>query len=260
MGKELLIVIPAYNEEENIGNLLESLESYGTREFADILVVNDASADETGRIALAHGVQVVNLVFHMGYGNALKTGYRYALRNRYSYVIQMDADGQHDASNVRPIYERLRTGDDGKEPERKRVYVVIASRFMEGSREYKISLARKAAFCFYRSLIRLSCGRLIHDPTSGMQGLSGRAFHYFSEYRHFDDKYPDANIVLEMLLLGFSVEEIPAVMHERTHGRGLHDGFEPVYYMFRMTLSVLLTMLRGKAPGRFPDAGGKRKR
>ena len=116
--KELLIIIPAYNEEKNIERVLEELERPEIAEIADILVMNDASSDSTNWVVKAHGHTLVSHVFNLGYGSALQLGYKYAIRRKYSYVIQMDADGQHDVCNIPVIYQRLKQQDaDGRCPD-----------------------------------------------------------------------------------------------------------------------------------------------
>ncbi len=195
-GKELLIIIPAYNEAKTIGGLLDSLENTGITEWADILVMNDASSDGTGKLVRARGYRVVTHIFNLGYGSGLQLGYKYAARNQYKYVIQMDADGQHDVCNIMKLYERLKTPDErGHYPD-----IVLGSRFMEGSGDFKVSRFKKLAYAIFRSLIKTFTGRKIADPTTGLQGLSGRAALYYSKYGRFDDKYPDANMIILMLL------------------------------------------------------------
>ncbi|MCD7954337.1 MAG: glycosyltransferase family 2 protein [Lachnospiraceae bacterium] len=240
--KELLIIIPAYNEEENIPAVLEALEQPEIRAIADILVMNDASSDNTNWIVKARGHRLVTHVFNLGYGSGLQLGYKYAIRRNYRYVIQMDADGQHDVCNIPRIYQALKTPDmGGRFPD-----IILASRFMEGSGQYPISRLRNLAFRFYRGLVYLGTGQRISDPTTGLQGLSRAAFLYYSKYNHFDDRYPDANMVMQMLLLGFQVREIPAVMHSRTSGKSMHSGLKPVFYMFRMVFSILAVLVRIK--------------
>lgn len=241
-SKEVLIIIPAYNEERNIGAVLEKLERPEISSIADVLVMNDASSDSTNRLVKAHGHTLVTHVFNLGYGSALQLGYKYAIRRKYRYVIQMDADGQHDACNIPLIYERLRTKDaDGRYPD-----IVLGSRFMEGSGEYAAGAARTLAYRLFRRIIRLVTGRRIADPTTGLQGLSRKAFLYYSKYKHFDDRYPDANMLIQMLLLGFKVEEIPAVMHHRDSGESMHSGLKPLFYMFRMCFSIIGVIFRVK--------------
>jgi glycosyltransferase involved in cell wall biosynthesis len=245
-----LIIIPAYNEEKNIPKVLDALETPEITAFADILVINDASQDDTKRIVKERGHTVVSHIFNLGYGSALQVGYKYAVRREYTYVIQMDADGQHDACNVHHLYEKLKEIDGtGKSPD-----IVLGSRFMKGSLEYPVSAVKRLAYFLFRLLIRMASGRHIADPTTGLQGLSRRAFSYYAKYNHFDDKYPDANCILEMLLLGFRVTEIPAVMHTRTVGVSMHSGFMPILYMFRMLLSILAVIFRIKVLRMTEDA------
>ena len=238
--KEVLIIIPAYNEEKNIGDTLDSLEAAGIREWADILVMNDASGDRTEEIVRQKNCQVVTHVYNLGYGSGLQIGYKYAVRKGYEYVIQMDADGQHAVSNVKKIYDRLRSEDEKEgKPD-----IVLGSRFVAGSETYPISAVKKIAYSFFRMLIKLGTGRNIKDPTTGLQGLSRRAFFYYAQYKHFDDQYPDANMIMQMLLLGYRVEEMPALMFARHEGVSMHHGLKPVIYMFRMMYSIIAVWLR----------------
>ena len=138
--------------------------------------------------------------------------------------------------------ERLRQKDaDGRYPD-----IVLGSRFMEGSSDFPVSVTKKLAYALFRQMIKMTTGRHICDPTTGLQGLSRKAFLYYSKYKHFDDKYPDANMIIQMLLLGFKVEEIPAVMHNRQTGVSMHSGLKPVIYMFRMVFSIIGVVFRVK--------------
>lgn len=240
--KEILIIIPAYNEEKTIGDLLEKLSQPEIAEIADVLVLNDASKDDTAKVVRKYGHEVVSHVFNLGYGSGLQVGYKYACRRGYQYVVQMDADGQHDVSNVLKLYESLKTPDEtGTCPD-----IVLGSRFLPESISFPVSFLKKVAFVLFRGLIKLATGKKIMDPTTGLQGLSRRAFCFYSGYGHFDDRYPDANMIMQMLLLGFHVVEIPAVMHARTEGVSMHSGLKPIIYMFRMMFSIGAVWLRIK--------------
>lgn len=239
MGKkELLVIMPAYNEEANIEMVLEKLEQPYIAEFADVLVMEDASKDATYQIVKKRGHHIVRHIFNLGYGSAIQVGYKYAIRRGYKYVIQMDADGQHDISNIKKIYDRLKQED---EPD-----IVLGSRYMKDSGKYPVSFAKKIAYAIFRFMIRLFTGRKISDPTTGLQGLSRRAVLYYSKYNQFDSTYPDANMIMQMLLLGYKVEEIPALMHIRKAGISMHSGWKPIIYMFQMTFSMLAVMFRIK--------------
>lgn len=241
--KEVLILIPAYNEEGSLGSFLTELEAAHVHDLADILVINDYSHDRTANIAHMHHVLVINHVYNLGYGSALQLGYKYAVRQNYRYVIQLDADGQHDACNVRNIYQALTTPDgEGITPD-----IVIGSRFSEGSQSFPLSGIKRISINFFRWMIKAITHEEIKDPTSGLQGLSREAFLYYSKYLNFDNMYPDANMIVQMLMLGYRIREIPSVMHERTAGQSMHSGIiKPLIYMMVMPLSVLAVYLRLK--------------
>ena len=238
--KELLIIIPAYNEVKTIGKLLDRFEDEKITEWADILIMNDASSDGTGQLVRSRGYMSVTHIFNLGYGSGLQLGYKYAARNHYKYVVQMDADGQHDVSNVEKIYLKLKEVDgNGESPD-----IVLGSRFVEGSESFKIGFAKKTAIKLFRFLIKVLGHKKITDPTTGLQGLSHRAFYFYSGYNHFDDRYPDANMLLQMQLLGYNITEIPAVMHLRENGVSMHSGLKPFIYMIRMMYSIIAVWIR----------------
>lgn len=240
--KDVLIIIPAYNEEQNIQSVLDQLSTPDIQAISDILVINDASSDGTNRVVQRKGVTMISNIFNLGYGSAIQMGYKYAIRRKYKYVIQMDADGQHDTCNIQKLYEKLTTPDEnGQYPD-----IVLGSRFMEGSSFFPVSGAKKFAFALFRLMIKFFTGRKISDPTTGLQGLSNRAVLYYSKFGRFDDKYPDANMIVLMLLIGYNLTEIPAVMHARTSGESMHSGLKPIVYMVRMFMSILGVVFRIK--------------
>lgn len=165
--KEVLIIIPAYNEAKTIVTLLDQLEDPEIASIADVLVMNDASSDATNWVAKARKHTVVTHVFNLGYGSGLQLGYKYAIRKGYHYVIQMDADGQHDVKNVLHLYKELQKKDEnGNFPD-----IVLGSRFMEGSASFSVSAAKKVAFVLFRKMIWIGTGKKIMDPTTGLQGF-----------------------------------------------------------------------------------------
>ncbi len=257
--KELLIIIPAYNEEKNIIRVFEQLEKLEIPAIADILVIDDASTDRTGSIVTEKQYDLVTHIYNLGYGSALQSGYKYAARRNYEYVIQMDADGQHDVSNIPVIYKELQ----GKGADAEKADIVLGSRFMKESSDFPVSFFKKLACAMFRFLIRQVTGRSVADPTTGLQGLGREAFFYYSKYNHFDDKYPDANMLMQMLLLGYRVKEVPAVMHARESGQSMHSGLKPGWYMLRMLFSMLTVIFRIKIlrmdmiPKTYKDSCGK---
>ena len=256
MRKDILLVIPAYNEEMNIENTLNELLDDGINELMDILVINDGSTDDTLRRVKKYGpeVKVIDQIYNMGYGAALQTGYKYAVQNDYSYLLQMDADGQHDHSSLFTILSRLmgETPPLGLEPGKKAASnvkavpdIVIGSRFLEGSKSFEISRGKKIAISFFKSIIKGYTGYRLTDPTSGLQGLNREAFSYYAGFTNFDIQYPDLNMIVQMIFLGFHVEEVPAVMRERSAGVSMHSGFwHQIKYMAVMTVSTFNAFTR----------------
>lgn len=238
--KELLIIIPAYNEGSNIRKVLTDLNQFS--DWADILVINDASTDSTNWIVKEMQYPMISQLFNMGYGCALQTGYKWAIRRNYQYVIQMDGDGQHDVSNIPRLFEKLKEKDeDGRCPD-----IVFGARFMKGSADFPVSFLKKIVYSMFRFVIRKLTGNQISDPTTGLQGLNRKAFLYYSKYNHFDDKYPDANMLTLMMLIKFRVVEIPAVMHLRQEGKSMHSGLRPLWYMLRVCYSILIVLFQAK--------------
>ena len=238
-----MIIIPAYNEAGTIEPVLDALLSPPISDIADVLIMNDASKDATEKVCKSKGVRVVTHVFNLGYGSGLQVGYKYAKKMDYDFVIQMDADGQHDPCNVMRIYEELKKVDeDGKTPD-----IVVGSRFVKGAISFPVPITKKIAFVLFRTLIKMGSGQKIMDPTTGLQGLSKRAYGYYAGYARFDDKYPDANMLMQMKMLGCTVREIPAVMYARTEGTSMHSGIiKPAIYMFRMMFSIMAVWARVK--------------
>jgi glycosyltransferase involved in cell wall biosynthesis len=240
--KDVLLIIPAFNEEASIGDLLDKLTEDKSLDFLDILVINDASQDTTSYVVKEYpNVEIISHIFNLGYGSALQLGYKYAVRHNYKYIIQIDADGQHDICNIKSLYEALTTpGADGKIPD-----IVIGSRFFKSSVSFPISGIKKISIEFFRRIIKRATGQVILDPTSGLQGLDRSAFLYYSVYQNFDYEYPDANMIIQMLLMGYNVQEIPSIMHIRTAGTSMHSGIiKPMIYMITMPLSILAVYLR----------------
>ena len=157
---KILIVIPAYNEAENIENVIKEIKK--DIDYADILVVNDCSSDNTVEIVEKNGVNCVTNVFNMRYAMAVQTGIKYAYQNNYDYVIQMDADGQHIASEALKMYKELKKND---------VDIVIGSRYLKDM-GYPCPLFRRIGTKMFEWIIKIFTGKRIADPLSGFQCLN----------------------------------------------------------------------------------------
>lgn len=226
-----LVIIPAYNEEGTIQEVVMRTQ----REIpsADIVVVNDGSSDDTPRLAEQTGAMVLNLPCNLGYGGALQTGFRFATRHGYEVVVTIDGDGQHDPSGTHQLIAVM---------ERERADVVIGSRFLQG--QYRVGFARKLAIRVFSHLATRYTGTTFTDPTSGFQALSRRAFSYLALRDNYPLDYPDVHIIMALHRMNFKVVEAPVRMVEKVGGKSMHSGLKPVFYVVRMSLAIVMVLLK----------------
>lgn len=231
-----LIIIPAYNEGRNIVGVIDSIHQNAPS--LDVVLVNDGSLNGTAAVAESKGAMVINLPFHMGYGTAVQTGYKYALRSGYDYTIQMDGDGQHEPGYIVALLQELKTG---------RADVIIGSRFSDPkqTRRYRGSFARRVGMLLFGVVTSMIMRQRVTDPTSGYIGLNRKALEYLSSDVYPAD-YPDADVIIMLHRAGFRIKEIPVVMYENKQKGSLHRGVRPLYYIFKMALSIFVTTLRKK--------------
>ncbi len=231
-SKETIIVIPAYNEESNIELLIRNIRSKVLD--TDILVVDDGSQDRTARVAEKSGALVIRLPFNLGYGAALQTGFKYALMKRYQHVVQMDADGQHDPDFIKVLLDEIRKEDAD---------VIIGSRFLKDNDEYKTSRVRKIGMWIFGRIASIIIGQAVTDPTSGFQALNRDALRFYAS-PYYPTDYPDADVIIMLQRADLRIKEIQVRMHSRQQGQSMHSGLKPLYYIFKMFLSMFVTLLR----------------
>ena len=227
----IAIVIPAYNEQARIGAVVAGVQR--ALPEADVLVVDDGSSDDTSSAAQTAGALVVRLPMNLGYGAALQTGYKWAVRRRYALIGQLDADGQHSPEFLPTMFDKLK--DDG-------VDVVIGSRFLDRDGHYRPSAARKVGIALFSRVASLIMHQHITDPTSGLQVMRLPVAQFFCTEVYPSD-YPDADILILLHRSGFQVREM-AVQMGPPPGKSMHSGHRSLYYIYKMGLSILVTLLR----------------
>jgi glycosyltransferase involved in cell wall biosynthesis len=228
----VLVMIPAYNEESNIEGVIGKVREHVP--YADILVVNDGSRDKTAYVAQNSGVHVVSHPFNMGYGVACQTGFKYACRMGYEFVVQMDGDGQHEPACISDLLKAVHEHD---------VDVVLGSRWL-GIIEYKGPVLRKFGKFFFAFLASSITKHKVTDPTTGFQALKRRVVQFYcSEVYPVD--YPDADMIILLDRSGFRVKEIPVIMYHNHTGQSMHSGIiRPIYYGMKMMMSIVMTLFR----------------
>jgi glycosyltransferase involved in cell wall biosynthesis len=228
-----IVVIPAYNEGGVIARVIENVRRV-VPDF-DILVVNDGSGDRTAQEAAAAGAIVVSHYFNMGYGVTIQTAYKYAYAKGYDYLVQIDGDGQHDAAFIPQLLAPVLAGDTD---------FVVGSRFL-GVESYRPSFSRRLGILFFRKLVSTLIGRSITDPTSGYQAFNREVMRFFTT-DVFPCDYPDADMLVTLNMAGFRIRELPVRMFANAAGKTMHSGIKPLYYMFKMCLSIFVTLLRNR--------------
>lgn len=229
--QSFLVVIPAYNEAGRVGDVIKDVSS--AVPGADVLVVDDGSSDATADEARAAGAAVVSLPVNLGYGAALQTGYKYAVRRDYDIVGQIDADGQHPARCFTQLLARLREAE---------VDVAIGSRFLDRDGHYKPSRARKIGMGLFARVASAVTRQHVSDPTSGFQVMRVSVARFFSTEVYPAD-YPDADILILLHRSGFRVKEVGVQMRP-SPGKSMHSGHRSLYYVYKMSLSIFVTLLR----------------
>jgi glycosyltransferase involved in cell wall biosynthesis len=228
---KLLVIVPAFNEQGRVGAVVQSVKTFFSE--ATVLVVDDCSIDETRSEALRSGAIVISHAVNLGYGAALESGYRWAIQEAYGIVIQMDADGQHLAEEVpallRPILED-------------KAELVIGSRYLERPDADRSDRMKRFGQKLFGLMYLAFTGSKITDPTSGFQCLSRKVVDFYAR-SDFPSDYPDVNVLLACHYGGFKIAEVPVKMIPRPGGKSMHSGLQPILYVLKMLLSILVVIL-----------------
>jgi len=231
----ILIIIPAFNEEQNLLSLLQEIQQLGY----DMVVINDASTDSTAQVAKQAGVTVLSLAANLGIGGAVQTGFKFAQEMGYDIVVQIDGDGQHNPIWIEKVVKPLVENNAD---------CVIGSRYFPGQFDtaYKTPLLRRMGMHFSTGILRLATGMFISDTTSGFRALNRRAFSYFA--KHYPVDHPEAEALLMLHHHGFKIIEVPITMRGRIHGQSLFNFTRAFLYPLRVVIGFTGILLKKKQP------------
>ena len=230
MSERLLVIVPAFNEQAAIGDVVE-----GVRRAAPgvpVLVIDDCSLDGTLAHARAAGAGVLPLPHHLGLGGCVQAGYKLAYELGYDYVIRVDGDGQHETADIPRLFDALRQSG---------VEMVIGSRFVD-SNGGRTTLARSIGIRFFRLVLRPILGQEVHDPTSGFVGVNRRALEVFS--KSFPLEYPEIEALVVLERKRFRFLEVPCRMHPRRTGKSSITALKSFYYVVHVLLGVFVNVLK----------------
>ena len=225
---KILLIIPAYNEQENILNVCKTIEQSDVE--VDYVVINDGSTDNTLKILKENKLNHVNLVHNLGIGGAVQTGYKYALENDYDIAIQFDGDGQHDINYVETICEPIINGQAD---------FCIGSRYIdEHTSNFKSTRIRRFGKNIISAMINLFWKQKITDPTSGFRAGNKEVIKIFANEYPID--YPEPESTVTLLKKGYKVTERPVNMHERKAGKSFVNPWTSSLYMIKVSLAIIV--------------------
>lgn len=218
----VLLVIPAFNEEQNIEMVVEELIQHYP--CLDYVVVNDGSTDRTESICREHGYNLLDLPVNLGLAGCFQAGMKYAYYKGYEYAVQFDGDGQHRPEFIEPMVEKMDEGYD----------IVIGSRFIQGKKDFSL---RMIGSRLITGAIRLTTGIRVTDPTSGMRMFNREMIREFALSLNYG---PEPDTISYLLKQGAKVAEVPVVIAERAGGESYLKPMVAVRYMGRILISILL--------------------
>lgn len=219
---KILAVVPAYNEEENIVSTIEDLKVNAPQ--VDFVVVNDGSKDRTAEICREQGYPLISLPVNLGLAGGFQAGMKYAYRNGYEYAVQFDADGQHSAACIQAMVE---------EAQANQIDVVIGSRFVSNKKPFS---ARMLGSRLLTGITKLTTGRSISDPTSGMRLFNAPVIAMLANEH---DLGPEPDTVALLARWGYKISEVQVEMRDRIAGESYLNLTKSVIYMLHMCVSIL---------------------
>ena len=226
----ILIIVPAYNEEASLSQVIEDLKAQVPS--AEVVVINDGSHDATSRIARDMGVKVIDLPFNLGIGGAVQAGYLYAERHGYDIAVQFDGDGQHLGREIGKLLRPLTRGAAD---------IIIGSRFLVRG-DYKASAFRSLGIWIFSFIISIVTRTKITDSTSGFRAVNRRVIEFFA--KHYPDDYPEAESLVLLHKGNFRIMEVPVLMRERTGGKSSITPLRSVYYMTKVLIAVFIDLIK----------------
>ena len=232
---KVLMIIPAYNEEESIFQTVQGIIEYRKNiDFQlDYLVINDGSTDSTRQILDENNLNAVHLVMNLGIGGAVQTGYKYALEHDYDVAVQFDGDGQHDVHSLYHLLQPIITDSAD---------MVIGSRFVGDTlSEFQTSFMRRFGISVISNVIKFITGKRIWDTTSGYRLANKKVIAHFA--KRYPIKYPEPESTVHLLKQNYRVVEAPANMFERAGGVSSITPFKSIRYMVEVCSSILIASL-----------------
>lgn len=221
-----LIIIPAFNEADNIESLISEIARL---DYAcDYVIIDDGSLDDTRVICNRNNLTYIHLPINSGIGVAVQTGYKYAFENGYDIAIQIDGDGQHGVEYLQKVVAPIEKGEYD---------IAIGSRFLE-KKGFQSSFSRRVGIVFLSNLIWICTGVKVRDVTSGFRAVNKKFIDVYA--RDYSSDYPEPEAIVTAVMCRGKIKEIPVEMRERQSGSSSINMWRAFYYMIKVTLAILV--------------------
>ena len=221
---KVLVIIPAYNEEKNIQNVVEDIKANTSYDY---IIINDCSTDNTKKVCEENNYNYIDLPINYGLASAIQVGMKYAYKNGYDIAVQFDGDGQHKAQYLPLVVEQIENGYN----------ISIGSRFINSKRDFSIRMVGSKILSVLIKIITL---KTINDPTSGMRAYDRRCI----EEKATDMNLPpEPDTLVYMMKNGLSIKEVPVEMADRQFGESYLSSFKSIEYMLNMFVSIVFIQI-----------------
>lgn len=228
---KVLMIIPAYNEEENIIRTVNRVRDYeitNNELVLDYIVINDGSTDGTQKVCEREKIKCLRLIQNLGIGGAVQTGYIYAYRNDYDIAVQFDGDGQHDIESLEKLLEPILN---------QKYDFVVGSRFVDGTSQFLSTRMRRFGITWLSKMIKIFSGITVKDPTSGFRAANKKCIKIFAN--HYPVDYPEPESIVMLSKKNIRIFETQVNMFERDGGASSINMWKSIYYMFKVTLAIV---------------------
>lgn len=219
---KVCLIIPSYNEEENILRVYEDIRTNASD--CDYIFINDCSTDNSKQVFTQNNINVINLPVNLGLTGAVQTGYKYAYEHGYDCAVQFDGDGQHKAIYIKKLVNAMEDGCD----------IAVGSRFVTEKKPWSLRMlgSRIISLCIF-----IKTGKKISDPTSGFRMLNNKMM---KDYAYNINRKPEPDTLVYQLKKGAKISEVQVEMDERVAGTSIYSGlFSSFSYMIKMIISIM---------------------
>ncbi len=225
---KVLLIIPAYNEQENIEKTVKKIEK--SNQEIEYIVINDGSTDNTEEILKEKNINHIKLVNNLGIGGAVQTGYKYAFENNFDIAIQFDGDGQHDVNYISKVCEPLINGQAD---------MCIGTRYLDKNEsKFQSTFMRRLGSNIISIVIKIFTGKKITDPTSGFRAVNRVVIEEFA--KNYPTEYPEPESTVSLLVNNYRVAEVPVSMNERDGGVSSIRLWKTADYMIKVVLAIII--------------------